>query len=211
MLKLTDAVRNSDGISLLEVMIAVAIGLIGVAGSYSLLASMNSTRTENMEVLQAQQEARNIMERMTRELRESSPEVVWPQYYPDIVLPEGDTEDGETSWVYFFTPRNINREFIVNAEGEPSWQRGIEYWLDWNTNILYRFQFYLNFNPAVDNWDTSDWYTFEEISKNVEKLTFKRENDMFTIHLRTFADSDGGLGNVARSYADLNTTIKLRN
>lgn len=202
MLKLTDAVKNSDGISLLEVMIAVAIGLIGVAGSYSLLASMNSTRTENMEVLQAQQEARNIMERMTRELRESSPEVVWPQDF---------MEDEETSWVYFFTPRNINREFIVNAEGEPSWQRGIEYWLNWNTNILYRFQFYLNFNPAVDNWDTSDWYTFEEISKNVEKLTFKRENDMFTIHLRTFADSDGGLGNVARSYADLNTTIKLRN
>lgn len=202
MLKLTDAVRNSDGISLLEVMIAVAIGLIGVAGSYSLLATMNSTLTENAETLQAQQEARNIMERMTRELRESSPEVVWP---------DGYTENGETYWVYFFTPRNINREFMVNAEGEPSWQRGIKYWLDWNTNILYRFQFYLNFNPAVDNWDTSDWYTFEEISRNVEKLTFKRDNDMFTISLRTFANSDGGLGNVARSYADLSTTIKLRN
>jgi len=204
MLKLTDVIRNSDGISLLEVMVAVAIGLIGVAGSYSLLATMNSTRAENTEVLQAQQEARNIMERMTRELRESSPEVVWPQYHPDIIL-EG------TYWVYFFTPRNTNREFMVNAEGEPSWQRGIEYWLDWNTNILYRFQFYLNLNPAVEGWDTTDWYTFDEISKNVEKLTFKRENDMFTIHLRTFTDSENGVGNVARSYADLSTTIKLRN
>lgn len=211
MLKLTDAVRNSDGISLLEVMIAVAIGLVGVAGSYSLLATMNSTRTENSEVLQAQQEARNIMERMTRELRESSPEVVWPQHHPGMIFPDGYTEDEETYWVYFFTPRNRNREFMVNAEGEPSWQRGIEYWLDWNTNILYRYQFYLDANPTTEGWDTEDWYTFEEISKNVEKLTFKRKNDMFTINLRTFTDSDGGLGNVARSYADLSTTIKLRN
>ena len=104
----------------------MVIGLIGAMGSYALLASMHGTRAENMAVLQAQQEARNIMERVTRELRESSPEVVWPEWE--------DWEDSE--WVYFFTPRNANREFIVNPEGEPEWQQAIAYWLDSLNNTL---------------------------------------------------------------------------
>ncbi len=80
MLKLVNAIRSSKGISLMEVMIAIAIGLIGAMGGYALLTSMNSTRVENTAVIVAQGEARNILERMTRELRESSPEVVWPRY-----------------------------------------------------------------------------------------------------------------------------------
>ena len=120
MLKLVGATRGSEGFSLVEVIVAVAIGLIGAVGSYALLAGMHGTKTENMAVLQAQEEARNVMERMTKELRESSPEVVWSHYM----------DDRESEWVYFFTPRNANREFIINAEGEPQWQRAICYWLN---------------------------------------------------------------------------------
>lgn len=200
MLKLVNTIKSSKGISLMEVMIAMAIGLIGAMGGYALLTSMNSTRTENMAVVEAQGEARNILERMTRELRESSPEVVWPQF---------DTNGTEYNWVYFLTPRNADREFIINTEGEPEWQRGIQYWLNEDSNILYRFQFYLNFDPDTDDW--SNWLQVETISENVEKLTFSRDDDMFTVNIRTFSYSDGGQGNVARSYMDLDTTIKLRN
>ena len=99
MLKLIGATRGSKGFSLVEVIVAIAIGLIGAMGSYALLAGMHGTKAENMQVLQAQEEARNVMERMTRELRESSPEVVWSHY----------TDDRESEWVYFFTPRNAKR------------------------------------------------------------------------------------------------------
>lgn len=200
MLKLVNTIKSSKGISLMEVMIAMAIGLIGAMGGYALLISMNSTRTENTAVVVAQGEARNILERMTRELRESSPEVVWPQF---------DTNGTEYNWVYFLTPRNADREFIINTEGEPEWQWGIRYWLNEDSNILYRFQFYLNFDPDTDDW--SNWFQFEAVSENVEKLTFSRDDDMFTVNIRTFSHSDGGPGNVARSYVDLDTTIKLRN
>ena len=200
MLKLVDAIKSSKGISLMEVMIAMAIGLIGAMGGYAILASMDSTRVENTAVVVAQGEARNILERMTRELRESSPEVVWPRY---------DTNGAEYNWVYFLTPRNADREFIINTEGEPEWQRGIQYWLNKDSNTLYRFRFYLTFDPDADDW--SNWFQFEIVSENVEELTFSRDDDMFTINIRTFSHSDGGLGNVARSYVDLSTTIKLRN
>ncbi len=198
MLRLVNITRNSKGFSLVEVVIAMVIGLIGAMGSYALLASMHGTRAENMEVLQAQQEARNIMERVTRELRESSPEVVWPDW------PTWE-EWGDSEWVYFFTPRNANREFMVNPEGEPEWQRAIAYWLDSLNNTLYRYQYYLTWDP-----DINDWYESEVVSKNVEDISFRRVNDMITINIRTFADNDGGIGQTARSHSEFTTTIKLR-
>ncbi len=196
MLRLVNITRNSKGFSLVEVIIAMVIGLIGAMGSYALLASMHGTRAENMAVLQAQQEARNIMERVTRELRESSPEVVWPDWE--------DWEDSE--WVYFFTPRNANREFMVNPEGEPEWQQAIAYWLDSLNNTLYRYRYYLTWDPVLENW-----FEFEVVSKNVEDISFRRVNDMITINIRTFSDNDGGIGQTARSHSELTTTIQLRN
>ncbi|MFC1717909.1 PilW family protein [Candidatus Poribacteria bacterium] len=199
MLRLVNITRNSKGFSLVEVIIAMVIGLVGAMGSYALLASMHGTRAENMEVLQAQQEARNIMERVTRELRESSPEVVWPEW--------SEWEEwGDSEWVYFFTPRNANREFMVDPEGEPAWRRAVSYWLDSWDNTLYREQYYLTGEPDVD-----EYYGPEVVSKNVEYISFRRVNDMITINIRTFADNDGGIGQAARSHSELTTTIQLRN
>ncbi len=195
MLKLINTIRSSEGLSLVEVIIAMAIGLAGTLGSYALLASIHGTRAENMDVLEAQQEARNIMERVTRELRESSPEVV--------LIEQGD---GEYTRLQFNTPRNADREFMVNPEGEPEWQRAISYYLDSWDNTLYRYQHYLTWDPNI-----TEWYDSEVVSKNVEHISFRRINDMITINIRTFSDNAGGIGQVARSHAELTTTVKLRN
>jgi hypothetical protein len=167
-------------------------------GSYGLLASVHVTRLESAELLQAQQEARNIVERITRELRESSPEVIWPS----------SMIHGESNYVAFFTPRNGNGAFFICPEGEPIWQRSIAYRLDTaEPHTLYRYKLHMVNDPDID----VDSFDSEVVSKNVEALSFGLVNNMLTINIRTFADSDGGIGQVARSHADITTTISLRN
>ena len=201
MFKLIDTIRNPKGFTLIEMVIALSVGLIGALGGYALLANTQSTIAGNSAAVQAQQDARIIVERMARELRESSPERVWAY------------SSGEGSnWVYFETPRDENRIFVVDADGKPQWQRGIEYWLgpdweageNWNQKptCLYRFQYYMSGNQP---------FQWEIISKNVEQVRFSRDNDMITISIRTFSDQSERIGHVADTYADVYTTVKLRN
>jgi len=108
--------RDTKGITLLESMIVIAVGLIGVLGSYALLLNVKGTAAASAEVLEAQQEARYIVERIARELRESSPERIGP----NSMLYEDSYQ------VFFDTPRDSTRRFRVGAEGEPEWQRNIK-------------------------------------------------------------------------------------
>lgn len=194
MFKIINTIKSQKGLSLIEMLIAMAVIFIGVLSSYALLASVHGTRAGNVAATQAQQEARNIVEQIARELRESAPNVVW-------------VHNSETSYISFFTPRNAAKQFIVDPEGNPNWQRAIGYALDHDSNKVYRYQLYLTYDPDI----FYDSFYYESISKNVEKLSFSRVNDMLTISARTFYDHTGKNGNVTRSYADLSTTIKLRN
>lgn len=185
-------VRNPKGFTLMEVVIAMSVGLIGAMGGYALFANIQGTVAGNSAVVQAQQEARFTVERIARELRESNPDNVWPNPMPD----EG------SDYITFLTPRNEDATFMVDGSGSPDWQRAILYRLE-ESNCLYRYQVYLS--------GTSD-ESSETISKNVEQLRFNRvNNDMITIFIRTFTDRSGVIGKVARSYAELYTMVKLRN
>lgn len=186
--------RDTKGITMIESMIVIAIGLIGVLGSYALLLSVKGTASASAEVIEVQQEARYIVERIARELRESSPNAVGP----DSMLYEDSYQ------ISFDTPRDTNRKFIVNSEGEPEWQRTISYMLDPYSHTLYRYQQYGASNAA-------EYGEYEMVSKNVEHLAFRRTHDMITISIRTFSNKDGKIGNVADSYADFYTMVKLRN
>jgi len=188
---------NASGLSLIEMLIAIAVISVGVMASYTLLASVRGTRVGNVAAVQAQQEARNILEQIAREVRESSPEVLWVS----------SMYEGQASYISFYTPRNAEKQFIVDPEGAPKWQRSVEYMLDPYTNELCRYQYYLTYDPDI--YDAP--YYFECISKNAEKLTFNRVNDLLTISVRTFYDHEGKVGSVTRAHADLSTTIKLRN
>lgn len=196
MFKMIHTIRNPKGLTMIEVLVAMSVGAIGMLGAYSLFAGVHGTMIGNSATVQAQQEARNIVERMARELRESSPERIWPSYM---------TYE-ESHYVSFCTPRDSDRTFIVDSEGKPEWQRYIAYVLDSGTNTLRRYQLYTHYDP-----DTGFMYQSEIVSKNVESLGFTRYNDMVTISVRTFANRERRTGHAARSYADFYTMIKLRN
>jgi len=196
MFKRIDSVRNPKGFTLIEMVIAMSIGLIGVAGGYALLANVQGTMAGNSAVTQAQQEARFIVERITRELCESSRDRVWPSPMPN----------GGSDYIVFLTPRNEDRVFIVDNDGNPQWQRAILYRLD-SDSKLRRYQLYMS-----GTVEPSERYQSEIVSRNVEQLLFNRvNNDMITIHIRTFSDQGEKVGHVARSRAEFYTMVKLRN
>jgi prepilin-type N-terminal cleavage/methylation domain-containing protein len=203
--KRTGIIRHSNGenppylwkkgFTLIEVLIAMSVGIIGALGGYSLFANIQGTMVGNSAAVQAQQEARIIVERITRELRESSPDWVWPDYM---------TYD-ESDYIVFFTPRNEDRIFIVDSGGKPDWQRAILYRLD-SDSKLRRYQVYMSGTAEPD-----EVFESEVVSQNIERLAFSRTDDMITISIRTFSDHNGKVGHVARSHADLYTMVKLRN
>ena len=194
--KLASIMRGSRGLSLVEMAIVTGIVAVGVMGTYSLFANVKGTQAGNVAVLQAQQSARNIVERIARELRESSPEVVWL------------SSEGESQYISFFTPRDEERKFMIDGSGLPVWKRAIAYGLDPYSNEVYRFQLYMVSDPNV----LYDAFSSETVSKGVEELLFSRDNDMITISVRTFYESDeGSVGYVAKSYAEYSTTVKMRN
>jgi len=193
MLKWIGAIRKPKGFTLIEVVIAMSVGIIGAMGGYALFANIQGTTAGNSAAVQAQQEARFIVERIARELRESNRDKVWPNPMPSA----------GSNYITFLTPRDSNASFIVDAtSGKPKWQRVISYNLD-NSNCLNRYQSYLSGAPSAPN---------EILSRKVERLLFNRvNNDMITISIRTFSDQGEKVGHVARSYADLFTMVKLRN
>jgi prepilin-type N-terminal cleavage/methylation domain-containing protein len=184
-------IRDTKGLTMIESMIVIAIGLIGVLGSYALLLNVRGTAAASAEVIEAQQEARYIVERIARELRESSPTTV----APDSMLYEDSYQ------ITFDTPRDPNRKFIVGIEGEPEWQRTITYTFDPNSHTASRYQEY----------GTSNVTEYEVVSENVQHLAFGRTHDMITISIRTFSNKGDKMGSVADSFADLYTMVKLRN
>jgi len=208
MFRWIDRMKSSRGFTLVEALIAMAIGVIGMTGGYALLGNIQGTAAANRTLAQAQQEARNVVARIAREIRESTSDD--DGYYGVYLYPE----DG-SDYIYFWTPRDEDRKFIVGSDGRPEWQRWIFYGLAYDTHSLYRYQFQeslylreLEEDPSADPYNAYHW---EIISKNVESIEFKRVDDMIAISVRAFADPGEKVGHVARSYADFTTMVKLRN
>jgi len=194
--RLINTIGNKKGLSLIETLVAASLGSIAILGSFSLLMGVEGTMTENCEAVQAQQEARNIVERIAREIRESGPDKIQLYSYPQ--------GGGDAEAILFHTPRDADGRFVMDNSGKPDWQREIAYELDKNSNYLYRSQCYLLS-------DEGSPYQSEVVSKNMERLNFVQDNDMLLISIRTFADTSNGTGHTTRAYADFHTMVKLRN
>ena len=198
MFRLIDISRGTRGITLMETAIAISVALIGALGGYTLLANVRGTMAGNTAAIEAQQDARNIVERIARELREASPEKLWP----DRMMYEG------SDYIIFYTPRDENAKFIVDDQGKPEWRRAVAYIIDSESNEIHRHQLYMNDSPDI----TYDTYQFEVIAKNVEQLSFTQARDMVAVYVRTYTDrGEGEAGHSSRAYAEFQTKIKLRN
>lgn len=189
--------KSVKGFTLIELLIGVSVSIIGALAGYTLIISMNQAVAGSSEVVRTQQEARVVLEQITRELRESNPNKVWPSSL---------TYNG-SDYIAFLTPRNDDREFIVGSDGKPKWQRAIIYRYDRYSKELLREQVYISSSTGYPLLNT--YYT-EVMAENVEKLYFSRSNDMIVISLRMLGDAER-TQNTSDLYTDLNTRVKLRN
>ena len=132
--------RDPKGFTMIETLVVMSLVLIGMLGGYALLANTQVTREQNIQAVQAQQEARNIVEQIVRDLRESSLDHVWI-----------DSANSKSDSIVFFTPRDEDGAFNVyhrvdsdgdplKGYGRPVWRRTIAYSLDSESNCLYRYQ-----------------------------------------------------------------------
>ncbi len=181
--------RDSKGITMIEISIAMFLGFAGIVGSYSLLSNVHGTVVGNSEAVQVQQDARIIMENIARELRESD---------SLMVVPDPTTDSG---YIGFHTPRDSTGTFTVDGSGNPIWQRYIEYGLETESNNLYRYQSYV-YEPETQ---------YEIVAKDIQSIVFNRVGDVITISIRTFADQSNETAQVADSYASFSTRVRLRN
>lgn len=205
-------IKGSKGLTLVEILVVTSLVLIGTLGAYSLLANIQITQAQSLKLTQAQQEARNIVEHIVRDLRESNMDQVWI-----------DSTTGSPDSIIFFTPRDENKAFNVNHEmieisddefvpapryGRPIWRRTVAYSLDPITNYLYRYES----TELISDVNEIKWNSVGEVvSKRVERVTFSRVGDMISIAIRTFEKPNTGLGYVAESYADFYTMVEFRN
>jgi hypothetical protein len=182
-------VRNSKGMTLIEISIATFLALIGIVGSCSLLSNVHGTLVGGSETVQIQQDARVILENIARELRESDCQLIEPSPLID------------SYYIGFHTPRDSTGTFRVDEAGNPELQRYIQYGLDPESNCLYRYQSYL--------YESETQY--EIVVKNVQSVVFNRIGDVITISIRTFADQSDKTAHAADSYTDFATRVRLRN
>ena len=166
MFRLVHITEDSAGFTLIEVVIASLIITIGVMGSYALFNNVQDTSAGNSAAIQAQQEARLAMERMARELRESSAERIWT--HEDIYFYE--------PMVMFLTPKNDDRTFAVNESGEPEWQQAILYILDMESNSLHKYKSYDSYilsalsADEVNEYEVYEWVYQLKYGDQVESL-----------------------------------------
>jgi len=195
MSKLISKLNENEGVTLVEMLIAVGAIFIASMGAYALYINVHGSQAEGIAATQAQQEARVIIERIAREVRESSSEVIWLG------------NNGTSNHIAFFTPRDYDRQFMVDDQGEPAWQSAIAYVLNRSTNELYRHKLYLTNNPNIEY----DSYDSMLVARNVEDMSFSQSGNLLSISIKTFTKSNSNINQTARTYADFETTIRMRN
>lgn len=223
--------RDSAGLSLIEVVIASAIILVGVMASYALILGVQKTSSGNSDLLQAQQEARLTMESIARELREASVSRAWTDEDIDFYEP----------MIMFLSARDENLTFTVNDSGEPDWQKAVLYKLDTYQDRLYRYESDDSYVMSIlDADDINQWTVYELIYEvqysnvpeevgsnnlvNVSDIDFTWDGDNLEISVRANANRqeydmyNPNMQSTAESYEyipegfiQLNTLVRLRN
>jgi prepilin-type N-terminal cleavage/methylation domain-containing protein len=117
------ATRASNGFTLIEIMIGLAIALIGALGGLTLYRygheTLNTVNTSN----EMQQGIRKAFETMAQEIQETSISMV------DVNVP--NTVSFASAW--------DSGTFQKNSDGTPDWKYAVAYFWDSGTNTLCRY------------------------------------------------------------------------
>lgn len=211
LMKIADNSENWGGFSLIELLIVIVITSIAILGSYTLIRNIRAEMIEESAAVLNQQRARNALETISRELRESSPQYVWAtgaiSFFDPIII--------------FLTPRDQNKKFELDENGKPEWKSAIMYRLNWNSKGLYKYQTY---DPAILSWlengnvllgfyyilnSSEPSEVMSDVTFDQRGVCFTKNDDIVTISLRVIGNirDDGTYG----SHTDYNTEIRLRN
>jgi len=204
----------TKGLTLIELLIAVSISSIGILGSYSLISNIRNTVASQSEAVQAQQSARNIMERMAREIRESKPEYIWTT---------GDLNVSEPT-ILFLTPRDENNKFSLDSNGKPLWKGVVMYRLDSSSKDLFRYKSSDpdiismikdsgNIPLALYNIRQRIQPTEEEASSNfdLEGMSYNPSNEIISLSVKTVANFTDRQKKNYNSFALFRTKVRSRN
>ena len=189
MFKTVCSIRNSKGVTLVEILISLCITVGVMIGGLCLLSYMRGTPEERFETVQVQQDAQTLVENMARELSKSIPNLV----VPDPMI--------NSDFIAFYTPRDGNVESVPNKVCNTDWQRYVKYMLDRKSNRLYKFVSHVG-EPGTQ---------IEIMATNVQQLLSTRKGDLVTISMRTLSDQSMETDNSAHAYTDFCTQVKLEN
>jgi prepilin-type N-terminal cleavage/methylation domain-containing protein len=212
--------KREEGFSLAELIIAMAVTLIGFAASYNLFQLGYKYLNLGTDVTQARQEIRMAVENIVKELQETAGSTVWV----------GDEA------ISFASARDANNNFSTITEppenrGKPNWQKAVVYFRDagWNYhkdapwNALVRYEeaktdWEANFNPeiAFDRYEEAkaDWEANPNFDENYPfnpnepdlRLMAKSATSMVFLLSGNFITIQG-----ESTSGGLTTTIKIQN
>jgi len=164
--------RKNDGLTLIELLIALAVSSFVMAGLYRTLIGQQKTYTVQEQVVDAQQNVRVAVDRMTREIRMAG-------YRKDLLATAGQI----STFTNIITPVN-NANHIEKGDDQITViiaDKAISYSLQWDDAdrdkpVLVRSE---NGGPG------------EVLADNVENLQFK-----YTLRDGTVTDSPGNPDNI---------------
>jgi prepilin-type N-terminal cleavage/methylation domain-containing protein len=161
--------RQTDaGFSLIELIMALAISLIGLTGGFTLYRSAHQTVNATQTAAEIQSSVRKVLELMAQDLHESSVDTI------DLSV---------SGAISFASARNAN-SFVSNSDGTPDWKNAIVYFVDDETNTLCRYveakdDWSANFNTASAL--TSD--DVEQLTPHVTGMSFTLNDNVLTVAL----------------------------
>lgn len=196
--------RRDKGFTLIEMLLTMTLSLIGIASVTTTLILGYRYFYLGNDITQIQQRAGIALEKMVKELRETSMDRIEPN--PDSI----NSEENSSNIISFASARDENNNFLTDAEGMPDWTKAIVYFIDTDSNVLYRYK------ESKDNWDANyDISGFDSSTVSGEKslvtsvtgLKFWFSgNNLLNIKIEVLLDSE-----IQQSSLELTTAIKIRN
>ena len=186
--------KRELGLTLVELLIAMSISLIGFAAGYILLQSGYKSLNVGKEAAEAQQKVRIAIETMIQEFQETSADTVWVT--------------GEA--ISFASAKAADYNFATNEDGTPDWQKAVVYFRDAGSNTLFKYE------ETKDDWTTNfdSSFAFEaeegalkKMATSVNAITFQLSpNNLLSVTIEFIKDAEGeGMPE------ELTTAVRLQN